>query len=315
MKILTSLLILAGLLTMPLAGSALAAESGTAKPFAIGGYTVVPILDLQGEMKIDLFSGPLSAEERAALMPGGAAPSSVNIFLLKGPGGNILIDAGWGASGPGQDLLAERLKSAGLTFEDVDLVLLTHMHPDHIGGLLKGTAPAFPKARVLVSGPELAFWQDRVEQAAQAKPQPKGAELNPQAPPVAPLQLPAAVMTAYGDRLETFEFETPVAEGLTSMSAVGHTPGHTVFLLESDGRKLLFIGDLLHAALLQFPQPDENSSYDHDPAQAAASRRAVLNLAAEGGIPVAGAHIPFPGTGRVGQAGQGFAFTPAVEGF
>lgn len=311
MKILT-LLIAAGLWVMPLAGSALAADSGAAKEFTIGQYTVMPILDRSGEMKIDLFSGPLTPEERAALMPGGVAPASVNVFVVKGPAGNILIDAGWGASIPGDNLFAERLKSAGLTFEDIDLVLLTHMHSDHIGGLLKGTAPAFPKARVLISGPELQYWQTLVEQAA--KPDSKNTAPDPKAPPVAPADLQGAVMNAYGDRLETFQFDDRPAEGFTALSAIGHTPGHTVFLLESDGRKLLFVGDILHAALLQFPQPDENASYDIDPKQAVASRRAVLNMAAEKNLPIAGAHIPFPGTGLVKKDGQGFAFTPNVDG-
>ena len=314
MKILT-LLLAAGFLTLPLAGSATAADAEAVKTFALGQYTVHPVLDRQGEMKISLFSGPLSPEERAALMPGGVAPSSVNIFVVKGPAGNILIDAGWGASGPGQDFFAERLKTLGLTFEDINLILLTHMHPDHIGGLLKGTAPAFPKARVLVSAPELRFWRGKVEGAAKGKPNPASAELNPKAPPVAPGDLLAAVLTAYGDRLETFEFESPLAEVFTPLAAIGHTPGHTVFLMESEGHKLLFIGDSLHAARLQFPQPDENASYDQDPEQAAASRRAILTLAAEENLPIAGAHIPFPGTGRVKKEGTGFAFTPTIEGF
>jgi len=314
MKI-AAMLLAAGLLALPLAGSALSADSGAAKSFAIGQYTVMPGLDRQGQMKIDLFSGPLTPEERAALMPGGQAPSSVNIFVVRGPAGNILIDAGWGASDSSQNVLPERLKSAGLTFDDINLVLLTHMHPDHIGGLLRGTAPAFPKARVLVSAPELRYWQARVERAAKGQPNSKIAEPNPQAPAAAPADLPAAVMLAYGDRLETFEFDDRPAEGFTALSAIGHTPGHTAFLLESDGHKLLFIGDLLHAAALQFPQPDENSSYDVDPAQAAASRRAVLTLAADDNLPVSGAHIPFPGTGRVKKDGRGFIFTPALEDF
>ncbi|MDR2947155.1 MAG: MBL fold metallo-hydrolase, partial [Candidatus Adiutrix sp.] len=104
-------------------------------------------------------------------------------------------------------------------------------------------------------------------------------------------------------------------KGFEAISAIGHTAGHTAFMLESEGKKLLFIGDLLHAALLQFPQPDECSSYDNDKAQAAASRRAILGQAADGNFPIAGAHIPFPGTGLVKRDGQGFSFIPTTEGF
>lgn len=312
MKPLT-LLISAFMLAMPLSGSAFSADSGSASRFDVGRYSVAPLQDRSGQMKIELFSGPLSPEERAALMPGGTAPSSVNVFLVQGPAGNILIDAGWGAGDSKPEVMSQNLKSAGLSADDIDLVLLTHLHPDHIGGLLTGTAPTFSKARVLVSAPELAYWRGLVEQPAQAKTDESTAP-NPAAPPVAPADLQAAVMLAYGDRLQTFEFDGRPAEGFTALSAVGHTPGHTVFLLESDGQKLLFIGDLLHAALLQFPHPDENASYDIDPAQAAATRRAILTLAADDGLTISGAHIPFPGTGRVKKEGPGFAFVPAAEG-
>ncbi|MDR2946818.1 MAG: MBL fold metallo-hydrolase, partial [Candidatus Adiutrix sp.] len=197
-----TLLLAAGLLVMPLGGAAFAAEADSVKPFAVGQYTVLPLLENRGQMKIEIFSGPLSPEARAALMPGGVAPSGTTVFLVRGPAGNILIDTGWGASGPGQNVLAGRLGSAGLTFADIDLVLLTHRHSDHIGGLLKGTAPVFPKAKVLVSAPELKVWRDQVT--------PTAAPVNPNAPAVAPADLAAAVLNAYDRRIETFELTAPL---------------------------------------------------------------------------------------------------------
>ncbi len=345
-----------GLLT---AGVALAgeAERKYVRQFTVGECTVVAILDRSGAMKAEIFHGPLNEEQKLAYMPGGQAPSSVNIFLIKGPAGNILVDAGWGGSGPGEDRFAERLKEAGLTPGDIDVVLLTHMHPDHIGGLLTGSAPAFAKARVLVSKPELDFWsaqagakpapvkaaepaapaeavptpsaveeamdqadnaglasEEAMDQAADgasaadaadapppaADPAPAPAEAaEPAEGPLPPADLPGAVIAAYQGRLETFDFDRPPVPGITALNAVGHTPGHTAFLLESGEAKLLFIGDLIHAAALQFPQPDECATYDRDPLQAVASRRALLDRAIKDRLPVAGAHIPFTGLGWV----------------
>lgn len=364
-----------------------------AKQFTVNEFTVYSIQDLDGSMKAELFSGPLSVEQKLALMPGGQAPASVNVYLIKGSAGFILVDTGWGRSGPGQDRLAEQLKEIGLSHGDIDLVILTHMHPDHIGGLLEGSDPAFPKAKILVARQELEYWSGLAEKEtpAKAEPEPKpvnepkveskpsvepaeapkvesepsaepaeAPEVEPNEPsvepgevpktepepvsdtddwankplapgasadqddeepaskpaksPVAPDDLPQAVIKAYGQRLTTFEFDQEIGQGLTALSAVGHTPGHTIFLLESGEHRLLFIGDLLHAAALQFPEPEESASYDQDPAQAVATRKAVMQMAVDRNLPVAGAHIPFPGIGQVKADGRnGFEFTPVTS--
>lgn len=338
------------------------------KQFTVNNFTVYSILDRDSPMKAEIFSGPLSDDQKLALMPGGQAPGSVNIYLIKSPAGNILVDAGWGRSGPGRGVLAGRLKEIGLIHEDIDLVILTHMHPDHIGGLLDGPDPAFPKAKVLVARPELEYWSGLVaekqtppvapsapvsepEPTPAPEPEPSGAPApgppeNPESepaadtddwankplapgasadqadeetqqltakPPVAPGDLPQAVIKAYGQRLTTFDFDQEISPGLTALSAVGHTPGHTIFLLKSGEHQLLFIGDLLHAAALQFPEPEEYASYDMDPVQAVATRKAVLQMAVDRDLPVAGAHIPFPGLGQVRADGKkGFTFSPVA---
>lgn len=399
-----------------------AAETGSSiKQFTVNEFTVYSIQDIDGAIKADLFSGPLSAEQRLTFMPGGEAPSSVNIYLIKGPAGHILVDTGWGRSGPGQGRLAEQLQEIGLSHGEIDLVILTHMHPDHIGGLLDGPDPAFPKAQILVARPELAFWSGQpaveapvkpaaepaiepevksgpepadepeaessldpaIEPEAESNPEPTDepeaesspdpaiepeAESSPESanepevepateptenpqpeptqvdgtddwaqkplapgasadqddeepqpaaakPAVVQGDLPQAVIDAYGPRLSTFEFDQEISPGLTALSAVGHTPGHTIFLLESGEHRLLFIADLLHAAALQFPEPEECPSYDQDPAQAVAARKAVLQMAVDRNLPVAGAHIPFPGIGQVQADGKhGFTFTPVTSG-
>ncbi|UQZ88569.1 hypothetical protein C4J81_04855 [Deltaproteobacteria bacterium Smac51] len=380
-KLIASVLFLAMVIMAPTA----LANSENIKQFTVNEVTVYPIQDSQGEMDVSLFSGPLSAQERAAYMPGGKAPASINVFLLKTPSGNVLVDTGWGKSGPGGQALTDLIKLSGLGPDDIDVVVLTHMHPDHIGGLLNGHEPFFSRARVMVSAPELSYWakasatsppaaeqgddsenlpaeagdepgfdplavpmenegeavviegeaaaplsDEAVEEVAPADEAaaPEAEEL-PVAPgasadnrdeteadvlAVAIRELPRAVIAAYGDRLTTFEFGSEVVPGLTAVEAVGHTPGHTALLLKSGERQLLFIGDLIHAAALQFPEPDECTSYDQDKAPAIGSRKVILSMAADGNLPVAGAHIPFPGIGFVKPDGKrGFTFTP-VQG-
>ena len=233
-------------------------------------------------------------------MPRNSAPASVSVFAVKRGDSVILMDAGYGsnAPGPGTSALMLTMAKAGITPDMVDLVLLTHMHMDHTAGLLtaEGTR-AFPRAKVLVSVMEASYWL--------FSPPKPGQEAN--------FELAAKVKAAYGeDFLTPFAFGDTVAPGITALDASGHTPGHTVYQLESEGKRLLVIGDLLHAALLQFPEPAVSSSYDMDPIKAADTRLFYLNMAAEKDVPVAGMHLPFPPVGKVGKReGGGFVFTPA----
>jgi glyoxylase-like metal-dependent hydrolase (beta-lactamase superfamily II) len=99
--------------------------------------------------------------------------------------------------------------------------------------------------------------------------------------------------------------------GIKAIAAFGHTPGHTAFMLESEGKKLLIWGDLMHAQLIQFPVPDQSVSYDTDPVAAAAIRRRILAYAALNNIPIAGMHLVYPAIGTVTAEGSGYRFTAA----
>ena len=194
-------------------------------------------------------------------------PSSMNCFLLKTEGKTILLDAGLGA--PFSQMLP-KLEKLGVTPRELELVYITHLHPDHIGGLLKDGKVTFPKAQVYVNRVEAEAWQ--VMNGDNAK-------------------LPKAVLGAYKDRLHLFEAGDTLEGGVKSIAAYGHTPGHTVFQKDS----ILVIADLIHGAALQLKHPEYCPSYDMDADAARQSRLRILKYARENNLTMYGMHLPAPG--------------------
>ena len=263
-----------------------------AEPFVVGKARVTALQDMPGEMAISIFRG---ADEAAmkALVPSGKAPAGVTAFLIQSGGGNLIVDTGYGLNTPERKSgLPDLLHSCGVGPEAVDTVLLTHMHGDHIGGLVRDGKPFFPNAVILVGKTELDFWTS--PRTLADKP---ALEKN--------VSMVAAMRDAYGDRVKPFAFGDKVTPEITALAAVGHTPGHTMFLLDSDDQKMLFWGDLVHAAALQFALPEVCATYDMDMTEAVKTRREVFEKAATGNIPVAGAHLPFPAVGMVGKSEKG----------
>ena len=195
----------------------------------------------------------------------GGVPSSVSVFYVKTDGAGILFDTGLGAA---DSRLLSGLQTFGVVPADVKYIYLTHMHGDHIGGMLAldGTA-VFPNAEVYVSQPEYDFWMADKANRQQA-----------------------AAMDAYRDRLHLFQFGDTLPGGVVAMDAVGHTPGHTVFQVG----KLLVAGDLMHGAALQQVRPEVCATYDKDKEAAARVRRHFLRYAGENGLVMAGMHLPVP---------------------
>lgn len=262
----------------------------------LGEMEILAVEDTAGSMDVGLFSGPLNQTERLAFMPGGSAPSSVNVFVIRSEGKTILVDTGWGQDGKTRGNMLRRLAALGVKPDQVDYVLLTHMHGDHVSGLLNKGRPVFPKATVLAARPEKEFW---LEKAPQLTPYKNGAALA------------AKVAKAYESRFNSFQFGDEVLPGVRAVEAVGHTPGHCAFLVGSGEGSLLIVGDLLHAAALQFANPDECASYDMDKAAAAATRKALLGRAADEKLLISGMHIPFSGMGYVKKRESGgFDFIP-----
>ncbi|GHV53029.1 MBL fold metallo-hydrolase [Deltaproteobacteria bacterium] len=263
-----------------------------------GDITVFALRDQAGEMPVERFSGPATPQERNRYFPNGKAPAGINAFLIRWGTQNFLVDAGYGTAG--KSLLPQALAATGAGPDTIDFVLLTHMHPDHIGGLLHEGKRAFPRAKILVSTPELAYWTD----LARKDPNQSNAAMV------------KAVSAAYGsDFLPPFTLGASLfgdlpSRRISSVDAAGHTPGHSAFLVENRGSKLLIIGDLMHAAALQFPLPDECASFDQNVPAAVASRKRILDMAVKEKMTVAGMHLPFPSAGMAEKVEDGYRFLP-----
>jgi glyoxylase-like metal-dependent hydrolase (beta-lactamase superfamily II) len=235
----------------------------------VGGFEVYTLPERQSEGAVSILVGA-SSEDVKKYVPTGGYATAVNAFAVKTPDGAVLIDTGLGQR------LEANLKSAGFRPEEIAAVLITHSHGDHIGGLLKDGAPAFPNAKVYIAAPEFN-WSHQARQA----------------------------LSGYGGRVVRFtpgsltEPGDELVRGVRAIAAFGHTPGHTLFMIESDGECLLVWGDLTHAMAIQMPRPDVSVTYDSDPAQAAAVRKEVLKFVMGSGIQIAGMHIPYPGIGKI----------------
>lgn len=224
-----------------------------------------------------------------AAIPEGSFAIATNAFLLKGTDNNyILVDAEYGKE------LFNNLDTLGVKPEDITTILLTHTHGDHIGGLLKDDERAFPNAEIVLSRQELEFW----EQAGN----PKANTIREKYP------------------IRTVELKTlkeAVLDNKTSIqhiAALGHTPGHTAFLVSSQGNHLLVWGDLTHAMAIQMPYPQVAVTYDTDPEAAVRSRMEILEFAAKNRIPCAGMHIPYPAIGTLKANGKGgYEFIPMAR--
>jgi glyoxylase-like metal-dependent hydrolase (beta-lactamase superfamily II) len=266
------------------------------------GYSQVSVLsEEQRSGRIDALTGA-TPQMIQTYLPDSIYPSAVNAFLLRTPDKNILVDAGYGRK------LFNHIQSLGLTTEDIHIILLTHMHGDHIGGLLRNDTIAFPQAELYLSQPEYDFWMS--DQAMQASPDRRNGFLQAR-----------KVIDAYKDKLHLFTPEAgPAADppantllpGIRAIAAYGHTPGHTAYLFESEGSQLLIWGDITHAMHIQMPCPDVTYARDSDPVQSVETRKHILAYVAAKNIPIAGMHIAFPGIGDVISTGNGgvYAFEP-----
>jgi glyoxylase-like metal-dependent hydrolase (beta-lactamase superfamily II) len=229
---------------------------------------------------------------------------SVNTFLINTGTKLLLVDAGSGDHfGPkAGGRLVGNLRAAGYRPDQVQAVLLTHIHGDHSAGLTVGGKMVFPNATVYVNQHEKDYWLSSGE--AEKAPKEKRASFA---------QAHAA-LDPYLDKgmVKTFVGETELFPGIRTWPHPGHTPGHTFYVIESRGQKLVLIGDAVHAAQAQFPRPEITIGYDVDAAAAAAQRRRIFEDATREGYWVGSDHISFPGLGHIRRDGEGFAWIPAT---
>ena len=217
----------------------------------------------------------------------------------------ILVDAGAGTwyGGGAFGRLAGSLRSAGYTPEQVDLVLITHLHADHVGGLTSHDGDrVFPNAEVYVARAESDFWLSP-EIAAKA---PKDAQ-----PFFQSAQAIAAPYIKAG-KWHTFSGSEPIVDGMQVVPLSGHTPGHTGYEFSSKGKKILFWGDTVHAQRVQLQHPEVTAVFDIDPPAAAATRHQLLAELARGDVLIAGPHMNFPALGRLHKEGSGYSWEPVV---
>lgn len=215
----------------------------------------------------------------------------------------ILIDTGLGEfGGATTGKLLDSLRAAGMQASDIDTVLVSHYHGDHINGIRnKAGELVFPKAKVMVPAAEHAFWMDDARMAA-APAGMKGAFDN--------VRRTFATMPA--DTLVRFEAGTEVAPGIQSVAAYGHTPGHTLFELKSAGQNFFYVADLTNVPALFARNPDWAVTFDMDAEAARKVRREVFQRITTSSAMLGGFHFPFPAFGRVAAAGNGYAFQPAA---
>lgn len=280
--------------------------TGSARPeegsYPVGAFTVTPLRDGLFPLVPSMIPAAESAAGRALLTtaglpPQGPSPEPVNAFLIRRGARHWLLDAGCGTVlGPGFDRVTASLAAEGVRPDQIETVWLTHLHADHAGGLLTPSRAArFPNAELVLQDREAAYWSDAGARAGAS------AALAPM------FDTAQAVLAAYPGRIRRIAGEAELAPGVQAVPLPGHTPGHMGVLVSDGAERLLIWGDIVHSRLLQMPHPDWTVIWDTDPAQAVATRRRILDRAAEEGLSVAGMHLAT--RGRVARSGAGYVLT------
>ncbi len=283
----------------PMAGS----QTVSIHRMKLGNFEVTTILD--GYLEIDprLLNATPEMVQRlmaAADLPYGPIRTPVNAFLVNTGDKLVLLDAG-GAKflGPGAGRLLQGLAAAGVEPGQIDEVYITHMHGDHLHGTVTPEGVAlFPNALLRIAQQDVDYWLSPEVEAAAPENQ-KGRFVAAK-----------RAKAAYGERLKPFKQGEELTPGITSVAAVGHTPGHTCYMVTSGTARMLAIGDMIHVAPVQFAHPEVTISFDWQPPTASSIRQSIFEMAAREKIVIAAVHLPFPGLGMLRKEGSSYTYTP-----
>lgn len=284
-------------------GDAMATTAGF-NTLQLGDFAVTTILDgMRGmEKPNETFGTDQTPEAVGELLATENLPADrfVNMFtptLVKTGSDLVLFDTGLGEAGRanGMGLLSERMQAAGYKPEDVTVVVITHMHGDHIGGLTEGETPVFANARYVAGQAEYDFWTapDRMSGPTEGNAKAVAGKVKPLA-----------------EKMTFISGEKEVVPGITSMEAFGHSPGHMIYRLESGGKQLILTADTANHYVLSLRRPDWEVRFDMDKAKAAESRKRVFDMIAADKLPFIGYHMPYPAAGFVEKLDTGYRWIP-----
>lgn len=297
-----------------IAGAGLAASTGVyaaaekqgalptpAARYSVGGFEVntlhdgaVSLEEPQKTFAMNVDADTFSAENAENFLPNDSFQISFTPTLVNTGSELVLFDTGNGEGArPARGNMRAALENAGYSPEQVDIVVITHMHPDHIGGLMEGGGAAFPNARYVTGQKEYDFW----------------AAMDPEANGVT--KLLASNVKPLAEKMTFLEDGGSVVSGITAMAANGHTPGHMIYLLESDGKQLALTADTANHYVWSLAHPEWEVRFDMDKEAAANARKQVFGMLASDKIPFVGYHMPFPAVGYVETDGDGFRYVPA----
>jgi glyoxylase-like metal-dependent hydrolase (beta-lactamase superfamily II) len=271
----------------------------------LGEQLVIALNDGTVSMQMNKLLGNISEQALSKILAdnflANTLSSSVNAYLLQIDGITILIDTGAGdLMGSNSGHLLHHLISVGIRAEDVDVILLSHIHADHTGGLTSNGKRSFPNAIVYVHQADVDYWLNE-ENMYLVAPERRQSFKNA-----------VAKVQPYQDngKLRTFTGTVSLFRGLSTLPSPGHTPGHTHYVLENNGEKMVFCGDIAHVPLIQFAMPEVSIFFDVDANLARSSREQALSRAAEEGYWLASAHASFPGVGHVRNHHGGYSWHP-----
>lgn len=274
----------------------------------IGSFEVTAIYDGTWFRKIDekfvRNAGPEEVNKALndAFLQPGIVPTSFTAMLINTGSKLVLLDTGTGGQlGPTTGHMAGALAAAGVRPDAIDVIAISHFHPDHINGIKdKDGIKVFARAEIQVPAPEWAFWMDDANMSAAPEP-------------MRPLFLNVRrIFRDIANEVKRFEPGAEIAPGITSMPAYGHTPGHCAFSVNSSNQSLLVLSDTTNHPWLFARNPEWQGIFDMDGPMAVQNRRRMLDRAAADRMLVAGYHFPFPATGYIAKSGRGYEVVPVM---